>query len=223
MKFSYQVATPEVLYNSDMTCLQGDFSENVRLLATLGYDAVELMTTEPASLDWAEMKGILDAHSMTVALVCTGELGGTGRSVSDPNPLRRAQSIKRICEAVDMAAYFGVDINAGRIKGDRVQGVTFEETWALAVDGFRQVCDYAVTKQVRVALETAAFVFMSFINTCEDAKQLIEAVDRPNFGMMLDIFHMYVEESDIIDAIEQYAKYNLHVHLADNNRMYPGA
>ena len=52
---------------------------------------------------------------------------------------------------------------------------------------------------------------------------MIKEVDRPNFGMMMDIFHMYVEEPDLLASIARYARYNLHVHLADNNRMYPGA
>lgn len=223
MKFSYQVATPEVLYNPNMTCLQGDFTENVAKLAELGYDSVELMTTEPRILDWDDLRCVLDKYDMSVSLICTGEIGGLGRNVSDPNPLRRKQSLERIFEAVDMAAYFGADINAGRIKGDLCPGVSRERTWMSAVDGFRILCDYAAGKNVRVSLETAAFVYMSFINTCEEAAELIEAVKRPNFGMMMDIFHMYIEEKDLCASIIEYSKYLFHVHLADNNRMYPGA
>ena len=223
MKFSYQVATPEVLYNPGMTCLQGDFRENVKLLAELGYDSVELMTTEPRSLDWAYLKDTLEEFGMTAALVCTGEMGALGRNVSDPNPLRRTQGLRRIFEAVDLAAYLGVDINAGRIKGDFAPGISREAMMENAVDGFRRLCDYAAERNVRVALETAAYVFMSFINTCAEGETLIHAVDRPNFGLMMDIFHMYVEERDLLRSITEYGRYNLHVHLADNNRMYPGA
>lgn len=223
MKFSYQVATPEVLYTPDKTCLQGDFSRNIRLLAGLGYDSVELMTTEPRSLDWGALKAVLEENGMSAALICTGEMGALGRSVSDPNALRRSQGLARIHEAVDMAAYFGVDINAGRIKGDLCPGVPAEEIWRNAVEGFRSLCDYAADKGVRVALETAAFVYMSFINTCSEAAALIDEVNRSNFGLMMDVFHMYIEERDLCEAISEYSRYLLHVHLADNNRMYPGA
>lgn len=223
MKLAYQVATPEVLYQPGMTCLQGNFRQNIALLAELGYDAVELMTTEPASLDWDEIRDTVAGNGMSVALICTGEMGGMGWNVSDANPIRRGQGIRRICEAVDMAAYFGVPINAGRIKGDYTREGERAGVWERATDGFRQVCDYAASRGVQVALETAAFVYMHFINTCAEAERLIKEVDRPNFGMMMDIFHMYVEEPDLLASIARYARYNLHVHLADNNRMYPGA
>jgi sugar phosphate isomerase/epimerase len=40
---------------------------------------------------------------------------------------------------------------------------------------------------------------------------------------MLDIFHLQIEEKSIIETIHRYAPINFHVHLADNNRKYPGA
>jgi sugar phosphate isomerase/epimerase len=39
---------------------------------------------------------------------------------------------------------------------------------------------------------------------------------------MMDVFHLNIEEKNIFDVIERYAEYNIHVHLADNNRRYPG-
>ncbi len=39
---------------------------------------------------------------------------------------------------------------------------------------------------------------------------------------MLDVFHLNLEEKDLFEAIRQYSSYNIHVHLADNNRRYPG-
>ncbi len=39
---------------------------------------------------------------------------------------------------------------------------------------------------------------------------------------MMDVFHMNIEEKDLFQTIRDYASYNIHVHLADNNRRYPG-
>lgn len=62
----------------------------------------------------------------------------------------------------------------------------------------------------------------NFINTLADAVEMIESVQRDNFGLMMDIFHLNLEEKDMFQAIDDYSKYNIHVHLADNNRRYPG-
>ena len=62
----------------------------------------------------------------------------------------------------------------------------------------------------------------NFINTLAEAADMIERVDRENFRLMIDVFHINREEKDIYQAIRDYSKYNIHVHLADNNRRYPG-
>ena len=46
---------------------------------------------------------------------------------------------------------------------------------------------------------------------------------RENFRLMMDIFHLNIEEKNVEDAIRRYSPLNVHVHLADNNRHYPGA
>ena len=51
---------------------------------------------------------------------------------------------------------------------------------------------------------------------------MVDRVNRPNFRLMLDVFHLNLEEKNLFDAIRQYSPYNIHVHLADNNRRYPG-
>ena len=51
---------------------------------------------------------------------------------------------------------------------------------------------------------------------------MADRVGRPNFRLMMDIFHLNLEEKDLYEAIRTYSSYNIHVHLADNNRRYPG-
>ncbi len=41
--------------------------------------------------------------------------------------------------------------------------------------------------------------------------------------MMLDTFHMNIEEADICLSMEKYVKKLGYFHVADSNRLYPGA
>lgn len=223
MKFSYQVATPDLKISSNVTCMQGDFEENIANLASFGYDSVELMSTYPQSIDWPKIKDILDQNGMTASLVCTGELGLLGYTVSNPVPALQRQSLGRIEELIDVAGFFGVGINIGNTKGQYNDMVPREQTYRTAIEGFREICDYAKKKNVTVAIETGAFFYINFLNTCAEAREFIEKVDKDNLGIMLDIFHLHTEEKSMIGAIEQYTPICYHVHLADNNRKYPGA
>lgn len=44
-----------------------------------------------------------------------------------------------------------------------------------------------------------------------------------NTGMLMDTFHMNIEEADITASIRQCAPEIQYVHIADSNRRYPGA
>jgi sugar phosphate isomerase/epimerase len=52
---------------------------------------------------------------------------------------------------------------------------------------------------------------------------LIERVGSDNFGLLLDTFHMNIEEPVIEASIRRCGKHIFHFHVADSNRWYPGA
>ncbi len=60
------------------------------------------------------------------------------------------------------------------------------------------------------------------LNTCAEAIAYIEAVDSPNIGILLDTFHMNIEEDFIGAAILQAGKNLKHLHVGENNRLPPG-
>lgn len=223
MKFSYQVATPDLKISPHVTCMQGDFAANIQALASFGYDGAEIMTTYPKSIDWQWVRDVLADNGMTVSWICTGELGMLGYTLSEPDDALWEQSLARIRELVDLAALFGVGVNIGNTKGRYREGIPREKTYERAVEGFRRICDYAGDRGVDVAIETGAFVYTNFLNTCQEAAEMVRRVDRPNLGLMLDLWHLYVEEKSIVEAVEQYGPICHHVHLADSNRKYPGA
>lgn len=223
MKFSYQIATPDLKASPNVTCMQGDLEQNVKLLASLGYDSVEIMTTYPKSIDWQKVRDILAANGMCVSLICTGELGLLGYTISEPDDALWEQSLKRIEELIDVASFFGVDINIGNTKGRYRENIPHTLTYERTVTGFRRLCDYAKPRNVRIAIETGAFVYINFLNTCAEVGEMIKCVDRDNLGIMLDLWHLYVEEKSITQAIREYSPICYHVHLADSNRKYPGA
>jgi D-psicose/D-tagatose/L-ribulose 3-epimerase len=60
------------------------------------------------------------------------------------------------------------------------------------------------------------------MNTCAEALAYVEAVGSPNARVMLDTFHMNIEEDFIGDAIKLAGKRLGHFHIGENNRMPPG-
>ena len=56
-----------------------------------------------------------------------------------------------------------------------------------------------------------------------DAVQLVEAVGHPNVGVLLDTFHLNIEEKDVAGAYKLAGKHLKHVHTCENDRGAPGS
>ena len=223
VKLCYQVATPDVAIADSVTAYQGSLDKSFGDLGRLGYDGVELMTLNPGELDWKKVKDTAEKNGLSVVLVCTGEIfGQLGLSYTNPDEGIRMEAIRRSKEIIDFASYLGANINIGRVRGQYCKELTRDETQELAVKAFRELADYGAPKGVNIALETVTIMQTNFINTLAEGADMVDRVDRPNFRLMMDIFHLNLEEKDIYEAIRRYSPYNIHVHLADNNRRYPG-
>ena len=224
MKLCYQVATPDVAIAPTVTAFQGSLEYTFSSLSKLGYDGVELMTRDPGKLDWKEVKQTAEKYGLSVVLVCTGEIfGQLGLSFTDPKEQVRKEAVLRVKEIIDFAEYLGANINIGRVRGQYQDGVVpREQTYRWAVESFREISDYAAPKNVKIAVENVSMMQTNFINTIAEAAEMVDDVNRENFKLMMDLFHMNIEEKDIFEMIAKYKDYNIHVHLADNNRRYPG-
>lgn len=60
------------------------------------------------------------------------------------------------------------------------------------------------------------------LNTCAEALEFVEQVNSPNVKIMLDTFHMNIEEDNIGDAIRMAGNKLSHLHIGEQNRKVPG-
>ncbi len=60
------------------------------------------------------------------------------------------------------------------------------------------------------------------LNTAKEARAYVEAVNKPNVKIMLDTYHMLLEEDSFYDAVCTAGEYLGHVHVGENNRKLPG-
>jgi len=100
---------------------------------------------------------------------------------------------------------------------------TNEQALEWLVEAFQECCQAAAKDNVKLALEPINRYETSLINTVAEGLALIEKVDAENFGLLLDTFHMNIEEPDIYKSMQICGKRIFHFHVADSNRWYPGA
>ena len=223
MRFCYQYATPDVAKSFTVTAYQGELEESFRAISGCGYDAVELMARDVKGLDCSMLRNLLTKYNLEISLICTGEVFGQGGiNLSDEDPEVRSIARERLTEMIDLAALFHANINIGRVRGSFRDRIPEERTRQLAIASLKELSAYAESKNVKIALEPICMLQTRFINTVDQAARFCDEVGSPAFGYMMDLYHMNVEEKDILQTIHRFGAECLHVHLADSNRQFPG-
>ncbi len=203
---------------------QGELARNLAHIATLGYDGVELAIREPAALDVDAVLALLDRYALAVPAIGTGQAWGEEHlSFTDPQPDVRRATIERAKSHVPFAARVRAQIVIGLLRGVVQPGVTFDQAWAWMVDALREVAETAASRGVKVCLEPLNRYETDLVHTMDEGLALLEQVGADNVGLLLDTFHMNIEEVSLAQAIRDAGTRLYHFHVADSNRRHPGA
>ena len=90
------------------------------------------------------------------------------------------------------------------------------------MEGLRQAAPYAEAHGVRLAIEPLNRFETDFCNTGRQACALADMVGSPAVGVILDTFHMNMEENDLSEAIRHAAPHLLHFQANENHRGFLG-
>jgi sugar phosphate isomerase/epimerase len=208
----------------EAVAFKGDLQANVAKIAGWGYEGVELAIRDPGLVDGDELLRVVAAHGLAVPAIGTGQAWGEeGLSFSDPDPSVRAAAIKRTQAHIPFAARTGAVIIIGLLRGVVRPGVKQAQAMDWLVKALRQCCAAAGPHGVRLALEPICRYETTLINNAAQGLDLIERVGADNLGLLLDTFHMNIEEPVIEESIRACGQRIFHFHVADSNRWYPGA
>ena len=92
----------------------------------------------------------------------------------------------------------------------------------LLVENLSELTDFAADFDVILCLEPLNRFETSFINLAEQAIEVVDRVDHPNCQIMLDTFHMNIEEKSLGNTIRMVGPRLKHVHTCENDRGAPG-
>lgn len=230
MKLSVVLSTQAAQFEA--VAFKGDFAANVAKIAGWGYDGVELAIRDPKLVDPDELERVVRAHGLAVPAIGTGQAWGEeGLSYTDPDPDVRTAAIERTKSHIPLAARLGAAwgepggtvIIIGLLRGIIKPGVDHALAMEWLVGALQECCAAAQPHGVRIALEPLNRYETSLIANVAEGMDLIERVGTDNMGLLLDTFHMNIEEPVIEDSIRVAGDRIFHFHVADSNRWHPGA
>jgi 5-keto-L-gluconate epimerase len=186
----------------------------VAAAAQVGFGAVEVLLRHA---DDAREAG-LDAALRDSGVQLRGVLSGPVRAVdglSLGDPATAAAAVQRLEGLVELAAAHGAHVVLGWALG----GADADPSTVVA--SLQRCRDAARSAGVRLLIEPVNRYEDPVVATAAAAAALI---DRAGGGieLLLDVFHMNIEEPDPIATLRTFAARTAHVHLADSNRRLPG-
>ena len=90
------------------------------------------------------------------------------------------------------------------------------------VKPLRELVEYASDYDIDLVIEPLNRYSTPICTTSEDAKYMVNKLNHENMGIMLDTFHMNIEEDSIYETIVDTGSLLRHIHVSDNNRKMPG-
>lgn len=220
MKKCIVVSTPGAKFSA--LALKEDFENSLRKIAELGYDAVELAIRDPRMIDVHELQKLLEQYHLPVPAIGTGQAyGEEGLSFTDPDSEIRRKAVQRIKDQMHLAVELGgAQVIIGLIRGRVKPGTDPHQAEKDFIDSIRTCLEFR--PEVTLTLEPINRYETNLYNDTRSAKEIIAKVGRPNLKMLVDTFHMNIEEPDILESLLYVKDYLSHVHFADSNRWAPG-
>jgi D-psicose/D-tagatose/L-ribulose 3-epimerase len=190
--------------------------------ANFGFDGIEIFIDEPRNIKTQAIRNAISDRGL--GITCCSIVGPDRHLISDDPKIRR-NAKDYLKAAVEIShdvgsrvfcgpLYAGVGVLAGRPRTQR--------EWARAVEGLSEVAKDAEAANVSLCLEPLNRFETYFLNIAEDAARLAKDVGSPSIRVMVDTFHMNIEEKDPGAAIRKVGGLLGHVHCSENDRGTPG-
>ncbi len=223
MKFA-MVSSLEESNRSDELILKR-FSELCELLKPIGYKGIELAILEPEKIPALNLKEIADSYQIKIPALGTGATFLRFRySLGDLYLRIRQSAINRIARYIEFATITNSKVIIGLIRGRR----TFKNTPSVEARNLHTtltICSkLAEEYDVELLLEPINRFEIDSCNTIKETLDLIEDVGSDHLQLMVDTFHIHLEEdlNTIWSYLELISSRVSHIHLADDTRSAPG-
>jgi D-psicose/D-tagatose/L-ribulose 3-epimerase len=194
-------------------------------VADAGFDVVEVAVEEVGALDPGALRAGLDEHGLGVVVI---GFATAGRDPSSADGAERAAGVAYGRACVDLAAAAGAGVVCGPLHSAVGKARVLEPDQrraerSRALEGLKEVAAYAGERGISLALEPLNRFENDMLNTVAQGLDLCSDLDLANVGLLLDTFHMNIEEKHLGAALRDARGHVVHFHASENDRGAPGS
>jgi D-psicose/D-tagatose/L-ribulose 3-epimerase len=189
-----------------------------------GFDGVEIAVEDPDHIDSDYVRAQLDRHGLVCTSVCA--CFPPSRDLRGTQAQQRA-AINYMKRLINIADTLGTKIVMGPLysatgRADAVPPAEYRQQWRTVVKHLKTICQYAEERGKVICMEPLNRFETDFLNTVEQGLKMIRDVKSPGLKLLLDTFHMNIEEKNPADAIRRAGEHVGHIHASASDRGTPG-
>jgi RpiB/LacA/LacB family sugar-phosphate isomerase len=222
--FKFSFATSPKMSSFSPLLFAGRLDDGLRFAAETGFDAVEISLSAASEIPPEIFASALSDKGLSLSAIATGRMClEEGLCLSNPSAKVLSQVKERLFSLIELAAALKAAVIIGGVRGILTGSATEQnEQRSKAVTILHDCADLASNYGVTMLIEPINRYETNFINSLRDAISILEDIDSPSVKLLLDTFHMNIEEADMFAAILSAGPKLGYIHIADNNRLAPG-
>lgn len=190
----------------------------------MGFDAVEIPVEDPALVDVREVKQALEANGLQ-PIICGAF--GPSRDLTHDDPSFHQTCFEYLQACFEISNALGAKFVAGPMysavgKARLIPEEKRKIEWERAVKNLYKVCQMAESMGQEIAIETLNRFETDLVNTAKDLMKLVQDINHPAAKVLLDGFHLSIEEANLEEAVKTVGDKLIHVQVSENHRGIPG-
>ncbi|MEM1570286.1 MAG: sugar phosphate isomerase/epimerase family protein [Candidatus Bathyarchaeia archaeon] len=201
--------------------IKDDLHEALNLAAEFGFRGIEYNISNPFEVDFKRLLRLTEDYGLRISAISTGSAYlEYGLTITHPDLSIRGKALKFMEKYIEYASAHNSGVVIGLIRGRRGDR-TVEEFAESLVGSIKMLEGLCLNYNVSLLIEPLNRYEADYINNVEEALQIVEQTGD-YVKLLLDTFHMNIEERSMCNAILRAGRSIGHVHIAENNRLPPG-
>jgi sugar phosphate isomerase/epimerase len=200
----------------------GQITKHLQGIKDLGYHGVDLFIRPMEEKDLWTLRAALVEGGLEVSVIFPIVMFERGLVLSDPDSAKRNDAVRVYKGQIEAAATLDAHIVLGFGRGIPQEGEKEGSYQQRLAESLKELSEYGKRRGVEIMFEPIHRYLISSFNRVD---QCLEFFDRFRLGslkLLLDTFHMNIEERSLEEAIRLAGDRIGHVHAVDNNRGAPG-
>ncbi len=203
-----------------------DFIKHTKKVADLGFDILEVSAGPLVSYSPAQIKELKDVAESVGIQLTAGYGPLEEHDIGARDLVAREKAIDWYKGLFDAMEQLNIQFLGGAIYShwpvDYSKGVDKAGDWDASIEGMKVLAPIAKSHGITIGAEILNRFENHILNTAQEGVDYVKAVGEDNVIVMLDTFHMNIEEDNFTQAILTAGDYLGHLHVGECNRKVPG-